>query len=255
MRDRIREIVERPEVAELLIPRDHPIGTKRICVDTDYYATYNRDNVTLISVRETPIERITERGVVVAGELYEVDDIVFATGFDAMTGPLNAIALQGVDGVMLRDKWIAGPRTYLGIASAGFPNLFMITAPGSPSVLSNMMVSIEQHVDWIAGHIAYAREHGIIRTEPDPAAEETWGDHVNEVANLTLYPKAASWYMGANIPGKPRVFMPYVGGVGVYRVLCDEVAGDGYRGFILTSGNDVSAAADTDAKTPVPAES
>ncbi|MCC9205892.1 flavin-containing monooxygenase [Arthrobacter sp. zg-Y769] len=255
VRDRIREIVVRPEVAELLIPRDHPIGTKRICVDTDYYATYNRDNVTLISVRETPIDRITERGVVVAGELYEVDDIVFATGFDAMTGPLNAIALEGVDGVMLRDKWIAGPRTYLGIASAGFPNLFMITAPGSPSVLSNMMVSIEQHVDWIADHIAYAREHGIIRTEAEPSAEEAWGDHVNEVANLTLYPRAASWYMGANIPGKPRVFMPYVGGVGAYRALCDEIAGDGYRGFILTRRNDVSAGADIDAKTPVSAES
>ncbi|WP_269437554.1 flavin-containing monooxygenase [Arthrobacter zhangbolii] len=255
VRDRIREVVERPDIADLLVPRDHPIGTKRICVDTDYYATYNRDNVTLVSVRETPIERITERGVVVAGELYEVDDIVYATGFDAMTGPLNAIDIRGVDGVALREKWVAGPRTYLGIASAGFPNLFMITAPGSPSVLSNMMVSIEQHVDWITDHIAYARDHGVTRTDADPTAEENWGDHVNEVANMTLYPRAASWYMGANIPGKPRVFMPYIGGVGAYRQMCDQVAADGYRGFTLKTSNDVRPSRQSASQAPVPAES
>ncbi|MCC3270614.1 NAD(P)/FAD-dependent oxidoreductase [Arthrobacter gengyunqii] len=236
VRDRIREIVERPEVAELLIPRDHPIGTKRICVDTDYYATYNRDNVKLVSVRETPIERITEQGVVVAGKTYEVDDIVFATGFDAMTGALTAIDIHGVDGIMLRDKWAAGPRTYLGIATAGFPNLFMITAPGSPSVLSNMIVSIEQHVDWITGHIAYALQNGVTRTDVDPTAEDAWVDHVNTAAHQTLYPTAASWYMGANIPGKPRIFMPYIGGVGAYRNLCDQIAEDGYRGFLLEAG-------------------
>lgn len=235
VREKIRDIVEDSVTADMLTPRDHPIGTKRICVDTGYYATYNRDNVKLVSVRDTPIERITEKGVLVGGVEYKVDDIVFATGFDAMTGPLNSIDIHGSDGTLLRDKWAAGPRTYMGIATAGFPNLFMITAPGSPSVLSNMMVSIEQHVDWITDYIEHAREHGIVRAEAEIAAENDWVDHVNEVASHTLHPTAASWYMGANIPGKPRVFMPYIGGVGVYRQLSDDVADNGYRGFTLTA--------------------
>ena len=236
VREKIRDIVEDSVTADMLTPRDHPIGTKRICVDTGYYATYNRDNVKLVSVRDTPIERITEKGVLVGGVEYEVDDIVFATGFDAMTGPLNSIDIHGSDGTLLRDKWAAGPRTYMGIATAGFPNLFMITAPGSPSVLSNMMVSIEQHVDWITDYIEHAREHGIVRAEAEIAAENDWVDHVNEVASHTLHPTAASWYMGANIPGKPRVFMPYIGGVGVYRQLSADVADNGYQGFTLTTG-------------------
>ncbi len=217
VRDRIRSIVTDPATAELLCPTDHPIGTKRICVDTNYYATYNRDNVELVSVRDTPIERITPNGVRVGGKEYEVDAIVFATGFDAMTGPLNRIDIRGRDGQLLRDKWAAGPRTYLGVASAGFPNLFMITAPGSPSVLSNMIVSIEQHVDWVTDHITHLDTAGIAATEAEQEAEDAWVDHVNEVASYTLHPKAASWYMGANVPGKPRVFMPYMGGVGAYR--------------------------------------
>jgi len=231
---RIREIVKDPDVAELLCPKDHPIGTKRICVDTDYYATYNRDNVTLVGLRGNPIERITPKGLRVGGVEYEVDAIVFATGYDAMTGPLNRIDIRGLDGVALRDAWAEGPRTYLGVASAGFPNLFMVTAPGSPSVLSNMMVSIEQHVDWITDAIAHALGAGIARFEAERRAQDDWVAHVNEVAAQTLYPRAASWYMGANIPGKPRVFMPYLGGVGAYREICDEVAADGYRGFALT---------------------
>ncbi|WP_131105594.1 flavin-containing monooxygenase [Ornithinimicrobium sufpigmenti] len=231
VRDQIRSIVKDPTTAELLLPRDHPIGTKRICIDTDYYETYNRDNVRLVSIRETPIERITRAGVRVDGTDYDVDVIVFATGFDAMTGPLNQIEIRGRGGQLLREKWAEGPRTYLGVASAGFPNLFMITGPGSPSVLSNMIVSIEQHVDWISDYISAIRRDGLAAVEPEQDAEDTWVEHVNEVASYTLYPKAASWYMGANIPGKPRVFMPYLGGVGAYREHCATVAEQGYPGF------------------------
>ncbi|GHF36461.1 cyclohexanone monooxygenase [Amycolatopsis bartoniae] len=234
VRERIHEIVEDPEVAALLEPTDYPIGTKRICVDTDYYATFNRDNVTLVSVKDRPIERITRDGVTVGGDHTVVDVIVFATGYDAMTGPLNRIDIRGKDGLKLRDKWRDGPRTYLGIASAGFPNLFIVTGPGSPSVLSNMVCAIEQHVEWIAGYVAKLRADGIAATEPDRAAEDQWVGHVNEVAHSTLYPQAASWYMGANIPGKPRIFMPYVGGLNVYGQVCADVAANGYRGFVHT---------------------
>jgi cyclohexanone monooxygenase len=234
VRDRIREIVRDPQTAELLVPRDYPIGTKRICLDTDYFATYNRDNVSLVSVREQPIERITPAGIVVGGQEYELDAIVFATGYDAMTGPLNAIDIRGADGQLLRDKWAAGPRAYLGVSSAGFPNLFMLTGPGSPSVLVNMIVAIEQHVDWVAELISHARASGVVKVEATQADEDAWVERVNELASRTLYPKAASWYMGANVPGKPRVFMPYIGGMGTYRVTCDEVAANGYPGFILT---------------------
>ncbi|GAA2354036.1 NAD(P)/FAD-dependent oxidoreductase [Saccharopolyspora halophila] len=234
VRERIREIVDDPETAELLCPKDFPIGTKRLCVDTGYYESFNRDNVDLVSVRDRPIERITPAGLRQGGRDFEFDMIVFATGYDAMTGPLNRIDIRGTDGATLREKWADGPRTYLGLATAGFPNLFTITGPGSPSVLSNMMVSIEQHVDWIADHLRYLRERGITRSEADADAEREWCEHVGEVADLTLFPAAASWYTGANVPGKPQVFMPYVGGVGNYRVLCDQVADAGYRGFVLS---------------------
>ena len=233
--DRIREIVRDPRTAEALAPKDHPIGTKRICVDTNYFATYNRPNVTLVNLRETPLEAITETGVRTAAGETEVDAIVFATGFDAMTGALAAMDIRGRDGLRLSTKWEDGPRTYLGLTIAGFPNLFLITGPGSPSVLSNMIVSIEQHVDWIADCLAFlgARQAGLI--EATDAAEEDWVRHGMEVANRTLYPRAASWYMGANVPGKPRVFLPYIGGVGAYREICDEVAADSYRGFRIGS--------------------
>jgi cyclohexanone monooxygenase len=234
VRERIRHIVHDPAVAALLCPDDHPIGAKRVCVDTDYYATYNRDNVTLVSVRDQPIERITATGLRVGGVDYDVDAIVFATGYDAMTGPLNAIDIRGVGGRSLREEWAEGPKTYLGIAAAGFPNLFMVTAPGSPSVLTNMFMAIEQHVDWITDLISFACEEGIARIEARREDQDAWVGHVNEVASFTLFPKAASWYMGANIPGKPRVFMPYIGGLGAYRQICDDVATDGYRGFTLT---------------------
>ncbi len=234
VRAKIRDIVRDPAVAEALSPQDHPIGTKRLPLDTDYYETFNRDNVTLVDVRKAPIETITPTGLRTQDAAYELDSIVFATGFDAMTGPLLNIDLRGRGSDTLRRKWADGPRTYLGVATAGFPNLFTITGPGSPSVLSNMIVSIEQHVDWIADCLAYLRAHDLTRIEPTVEAEDAWVAHVNAVAEMTLYPRANSWYMGANIPGKPRIFMPYIGGVGAYRKKCDEVAANGYEGFTLT---------------------
>jgi cyclohexanone monooxygenase len=217
---RIREIVHDPEVAEALLPRDHPIGTKRLCVDTNYYETYNRENVTLVNIRTAPIEAISETGIRTTEAEYELDSIVFATGFDAMTGALFAIDIRGRGGQVLKEKWAAGPRTYLGLMSAGFPNLFLIT-------------SIEQHVEWVSECIDYLHERNIATIEPTLAAEDDWVEHVNEVAAETLYPTAASWYMGANVPGKPRIFMPYVGGVGAYRKRCEEIAQQGYEGFTL----------------------
>jgi cation diffusion facilitator CzcD-associated flavoprotein CzcO len=234
VRARIRDVVEDPEVAERLSPRNHPFGTKRPCLDTNYYATYNRDNVMLVDVRSTPITEITPAGIRTATEEFAVDVIVFATGFDAMTGPLLRPDITGAEDVKLRDKWAAGPRTYLGIATAGFPNLFTITGPGSPSVLVNMLVAIEQHVDWVADCIAYLRARGLASIDATVEAEDAWVDHVNAVANLTLFPSANSWYMGANVPGKPRVFMPYIGGLPRYTETCDAVAHDDYRGFTLT---------------------
>jgi len=234
---KIREIVDDPAVAERLLPHDHPVGTKRLCVDTDYYATYNRDNVTLVDIRTAPIEEITPDGLRTRDAAYELDSIVFATGFDAMTGALARIDIRGRDGVVLKEKWAGGPRTYLGIASAGFPNLFLITGPGSPSVLSNMMTSIEQHVDWTTDCIEYLRERRLATIEATLGSEDEWVDHVNEVAETTLYPTAGSWYMGANVPGKPRIFMPYVGGVGSYRTRCAEIAANGYEGFALLAAD------------------
>jgi cyclohexanone monooxygenase len=243
VRDRIRAMVKDREVGELLAPKTYPIGTKRICVDTDYFETFNRPNVTLVDLHATPIQAVTADGIRTTAGEHKVDSIVFATGFDAMTGALTRIATTGRDGVVLADKWAGGPRTYLGLMTAGFPNLFTITGPGSPSVLSNMIVSIEQHVDWIADCVAHLRAGGFATIEADPAAEEAWGAHVNEVAYQTLYPQANSWYMGANIPGKPRVFMPYIGGVGVYREKCDAVAANGYEGFRLAGRSRAAAAA------------
>jgi cyclohexanone monooxygenase len=233
-REKIRAIVRDPAVAESLMPTDYPLGTKRICVDTDYYDTFNRETVTLVDLRRDPIVAITPRGVQTASQEHALDSIVFATGYDAMTGALLRIDLRGRGAAALRDKWAEGPRTCLGVAMAGFPNLFTITGPGSPSVISNMMVSIEQHVDWIAGCLAHLKERGVQTIEATAEAEDAWVDHVNAVANGTLYPQAKSWYTGANIPGKPRIFMPYVGGVGAYRTRCDEIAASNYAGFRLS---------------------
>ncbi|GAA4577097.1 flavin-containing monooxygenase [Planotetraspora kaengkrachanensis] len=230
---KIRQIVKDPQTAEDLCPA-YPFGTKRPCLDTDYYETYNRDNVHLVNLLRTPIVEITEKGVRTSAGEYAFDAIVYATGFDAMTGSLTNVDIRGRGGVSLKEAWSAGPRTYLGISSAGFPNMFMITGPGSPSVLSNMVVSIEQHVDWVADAIDHLDRHGLTTIEPEPQAQDAWVDHVNLVGGFTLYPKANSWYMGANVPGKPRVFMPYAGGVGEYRKKCDEVAARGYEGFSLS---------------------
>jgi cyclohexanone monooxygenase len=240
VRHKIRDIVRDPEVAEALMPNDHPIGTKRICVDTGYYKTYNRDNVTLVNVRKTPIEEITAKGVRTSDDEYELDVIVFATGFDAMTGALKTIDVRGRGGESLREKWAEGPLTYLGLMTAGFPNLFIVTGPGSPSVLSNMVVSIEQHIEWIADLLAHVREQGRDCVEPTQEAEEAWIHHVHEVANATLHPTANTWYNGANIPGKPRIFMPYVGGVGAYREHCDQVAANGYDGLAFSASRETA---------------
>jgi cyclohexanone monooxygenase len=233
-RDKIRAVVRDPGVAEALVPKHYPVGTKRMCVDTNYYETFNRDNVTLIDLRTTSIEAITPDGLRTRERAYTLDSLVFATGFDAMTGALLSIDIRGRDGQTLRQTWAEGPRTYLGLTVAGFPNFFTITGPGSPSVLSNMIVSIEQHVDWIADCLAFLRAHGQAAIEATAPAEAAWVAHVNEVGHATLYPLANSWYMGANIPGKPRIFMPYIGGVGTYRQICDAVAAKGYEGFALT---------------------
>jgi cyclohexanone monooxygenase len=233
VREKIADIVEDRQIAKLLQPNNHPIGTKRICVDTDYFATFNRPNVSLVDIRTNPIEEILPNGVRAGAKDYELDALVLATGFDAMTGSVARIEILGRNSQTLNEKWAEGPRTYLGLMSAGFPNLFIITGPGSPSVLSNMIVSIEQHVDWIADCLAYMGERGLDTMEASKEAEDKWVDHVNEVAYATLYPQANSWYMGANVPGKPRIFMPYIGGVGPYRQICNEVAAKGYEGFTL----------------------
>jgi cyclohexanone monooxygenase len=243
VREKIAEIVSDPQTAKLLQPNNHPIGSKRICIDSDYFATFNRPNVALVDIRSNPIEEITANAVRTGGKDYEVDALVLATGFDAMTGSVAKIDISGRNGQTLNAKWAEGPKTYLGVMSEGFPNLFIITGPGSPSVLSNMMVSIEQHVDWIADCIGYMRDRDLVAMEAKKDAEDSWVAHVNEVAHGTLYPQANSWYMGANIPGKPQIFMPYIGGVGVYRQICNDVAAKGYEGFTMTAAERVQRAA------------
>jgi cyclohexanone monooxygenase len=242
VRAKIDEIVKDKETARLLRPADYPIGTKRICIDTDYFDTFNRANVTLVDIKANPIEEILPNAVRAGAKVHEIDALVLATGFDAMTGSVAKIDIRGRAGHTLNRKWAEGPKTYLGLMSAGFPNLFLITGPGSPSVLSNMIVSIEQHVDWIADCVSYMRERGLDSMEAETSAEEKWVAHVNEVAYTTLYPQADSWYMGANIPGKPRIFMPYIGGVGPYRQICNEVAAKGYEGFAMTRAEQKQAA-------------
>jgi cyclohexanone monooxygenase len=226
--------VKDQEVAEALCPYDHPLGTKRPCVDTDYYATYNLKHVRLVNLRKTPITEITPVGINTTDEQFEFDAIVYATGFDAMTGSLLKIDIRGKNGIKLSDQWKDGPTTYLGLAIANFPNMYTITGPQSPSVLSNMMVSIEQHVDWLTDLFVAMRDKDQHVIEATQQAQDEWVSHSADVGNMTLYPLANSWYMGANVPGKPRVFLPYLGGVGPYRELCNQVAADGYKGFEIS---------------------
>jgi len=233
VRGKIREIVKDPALAEKLTPRSFPIGSKRCCVDTDYYQTYNRDNVELVDINDKPITEITATGVIAGGKEYPVDAIVFATGFDAMTGALLKMDIRGRGGRSLRDAWDGGPKTYLGLQIAGFPNMFTITGPGSPSVLSNMITSCEQHVDWIADALSYLKKSNYNVIEATDDAQEKWVEHVNAEGDATLFPRANSWYVGANVPGKPRVFMPYVGEG--YKIRCDAIAKNGYEGFALSA--------------------
>jgi cyclohexanone monooxygenase len=220
-----------PGGAQRLAPKQ-VIGCKRMCIDSGYYEAFNRPNVHLVDIGASPIEAITPQGLRAGGREYALDCIVFATGFDAMTGALLRIDIRGRGGRSLREKWQAGPRTYLGLGMAGFPNLFTISGPGSPSVLTNMIVSIEQHVDWIADCIATMRAQGHACIEAGEEAEEAWVAHVNAVADRTIYPMCNSWYLGANVPGKTRVFMPLVG-FPPYVEKCREVAARGYEGFVL----------------------
>ena len=235
VREKIRSIVHDPEVAELLTPKNQPIGSKRLPVDTYYFETYNRENVALVDIKSAPIERISPTGLQTADAAYEFDDLILATGFDAMTGALLAMDIRRKNGRALRDIWADGPKTYLGIMAAGLPNLFMITGPGSPSVKMNMILAIEQHTDWIIACIDHLRTNGLDRIEPEQQAQDDWVVHVRETAEATLMPEADSWYVGANIPGKPRVFMPYFGGFEQYWQICDEIVADDYRGFQLSA--------------------
>lgn len=245
VRNKIRSIVDDPATAEALCPSTYPLGTKRLCLDTNYYATFNEPHVQLVDLRSNPISTITSTGIdVVDGDgatSHEFDAIVFATGFDAMTGAIVKVDIAGRDGVQLKEKWAEGPKTYLGLMSAGFPNLFMVTGPQSPSVLSNMAVSIEQHVDWICDTIEHLRTNEQQVIEPTQAAEDGWVTHTNDFADITLFPEANSWYMGANVPGKARVVLPYIGGVDRYRRICEAVVEGDYVGFARrgTSGDHV----------------
>ena len=228
---KIKGIVKDPVVAEKLLPKTFPFGTKRLCLDTGYYATFNRDNVALVDIRDTPIKRITKAGIKTTDAEYPFDLIVFATGFDAVTGPLFALNLTGVGGVTLKDAWKDGPQSYLGLMVSGFPNLFTVNGPSSPSVLANMLQTIEHHVDWIVDCIVYTDKNGFARVEADEAAQVAWAHEVANMAEKTLYTKANSWYMGANVPGKPRVFLMYIGGLDTYVDRCDQIVQGGYAGF------------------------
>lgn len=234
VRDKIRQLVADPGTAESLCPKGYPFGSKRLVLEIDYYSTYNRDNVTLVDLAKTPIDRISQTSVHTADREYPLDVLVLATGFDALTGALFDIDIRGVGGQALREAWADGPQTYLGLGTHGFPNLFMVAGAGSPSVLSNMLVSIEQHIEWITDCIAYLHKNGLTRIEAELGHQEEWVAEVARIASHTLFMKGNSWYVGANVPGKPRLFSLYLGGVGHYRDICDEVAANDYAGFITT---------------------
>jgi cyclohexanone monooxygenase len=234
IREKIQEVVKDPETAKALSPTTYPIGTKRPIIDTNYFETYNRDNVTLVDLTKDPIVEIVPTGIKTASGEYDLDAIIFAVGFDAVTGPLLAIDIQGKGGLTLQEKWVNGPRSYLGLSPAGFPNLFTVAGPLSPSARGNVVVNDEQHVDWVMDCINYMETNGFSRIEAEKDAEEKWFEVVQDLANSMLYGRANSWYNGANIPGKPRVFTIYMGGVGRYRKISGDVAEKGYEGFVLS---------------------
>ena len=237
--EKIREQVADPAVADLLTPKNHPFGTKRPCVDTGYYATFNRPNVELLDLHAAPIVTFNTTGIATTARQHDFDAIVLATGFDAMTGAIDRIDIRGVGGERIKDHWAEGPRTYLGLMVAGFPNMFTITGPGSPSVLTNMINSIEQHVEWITDCLSYLGAHQQTRLEASAEAEAAWCEHVRAAVTPTMLPQANSWYMGANVPGKPRMFMPYAGGLHTYTEICNQVAAKGYEGFVISNGDTV----------------
>jgi cyclohexanone monooxygenase len=240
-RRKIRSLVKDPVTADRLCP-DNVFGCKRLCVDTNYFETYNLPHVRLVDLSRTPIERFTADGTEVAGVGYPLDAVVCATGFAAMTGSFDKIRITGRNGLTLAEKWRTGPRAYLGIASAGFPNLFLITGPGSPSVLASMIQAIEQHVDWLADCLGHMRDVGATTIEAARKDEDNWVEHVNDVSTVSLRSTCSSWYVGTNIPGRPRVFMPYIGGFPVYVQKCNEVMSGGFDGFVLEGGQHCNAA-------------
>ena len=237
VRDKIREKVDDPEVADALLGIDHPLGSRRLIVEIDYFETYNRPNVTLVDVAANPITEITPQGLRTAEGAYDLDLIVYATGFDGMTGALLAMDIRGIGGQTLRDKWANGAGAYLGLVASGFPNLFMITGPGSPAVFSNVIFSIEQHVEWIADCLAHMLDNDLDRIDADPQAEADWTQQVHDIAAQSIVGKTDSWWTGANIDGKPRGVTFYLGGTHTYRTICDNIAANGYKGFVFQRTN------------------
>lgn len=233
VRNKIRRRINDPELAEKLVPTDHAFGTKRVPLESGYYEAYNRDNVHLVDLRESPIERITAKGVKTGNAEYELDVMIFATGFDAVTGALNRIDIRGKGGQALKDKWSNGPETYLGLLSAGFPNLFTVLGPTNGGTFCNIPRCIEQNVEWVTECIAYMRKNGFERISTTRESEDKWSQHVDETVNQTLLPQTPTWFFGANVPGKKRTFLMYAGGHPLYRQKCDEVAANGYEGFVL----------------------
>lgn len=234
VRDKIRSQIDDENTAEMLTPRSYPIGAKRLCVDSGYFETFNRPGVTLVDLRAEPVTEVTSTGIQTSARSYDLDVLIFATGFDAITGAILAIDIRGVSGLSLREAWVSGPELYLGLAAADFPNMFFITGPGSPSVLANVVAAIEQHVEWITDLVSVMSARSLVRAEASRDAQSAWAEEVAEAGAKTVYPLADSWYVGANIAGKPRRFMPYIGGLDVYRQRCATVAEAGYVGFSLS---------------------
>jgi cyclohexanone monooxygenase len=234
IRDKIVEIVEDKATAKKLSPHGFPFGTKRPCLGDTYYSVFNRKDVNLVDLKVNPIQSIVPEGILTAEGLFELDMLIYATGYDALTGALTKIDIQGLSGQKLTDKWSNGARAYLGLVVSDFPNMFTVTGPGSPGPLANMSMSIEQHINWITACIEYLHGNSLARIDANKEHEERWMSHVQEVVQKTLYEKANSWYRGANVPGKPQIFVPYLGGFGNYKQKCEDVARAGYEGFILT---------------------